>query len=245
LDCGLVLLALVAGWITSSFLDAPGRLSLSGIAERAAAPFGYNYRTILGTNLAVVGVMLLGLCTLGAVSTITLCWNGCVLGFGLSSLFRANGAVVLWLLLYVPPEFTALALAAAASQALSIAVVRYLLYDKRPHLAPVWSLLVAAGVLLALAAAIEVHVVGQLNKALRPAALELSDGYEWIGTETRHEGLSGVPAGTPVMPVPARAFVWAGRPEWSRKDDVAQSHESSVEGKPRGAVVRPSPAAMG
>lgn len=237
LNSGLVLAALLAGWIASTVADAPAYLSSSGIAKQVAAPWGENFRTILAGNATVVGIMLLGLCTLGAVSLVTLCWNGFLLGFGLSSLFRAHTAVVLWLLLYVPLEFAALALAAAASEALSIAVVSYLLHDTRPRLRPVWSVLAAAMALLVLGAAIEAHVIVRVNDAVRLPDLELSDGDEWIGAETAHEDLPRLSTGTLVLPAAARAFVRPGRSQRSRQDDAAQRDRPAVEGERRGGVV--------
>lgn len=233
----LIAAALIAGWIAARVADVPAFLSSSGIAERAAMPWIENFRTILVGNATVALIMLLGACTLGAVSVVTLSWNGFLLGFGLSSLVPEHCAVVLWLLSYVPLEFAALALVATASETLSVAGLRCLLYDVRPDLRPVGSLLRIAAALLLIAAAIEASVVVLLNETVRPPRLEFPDADERSGAETAHEGAPRLSAWPAVLPVSARAFIRPRRSERSWKDNTARRDQSAGASERRRSAV--------
>lgn len=129
---------------------APGAGPAPASAELwAAAAF------LFSRNMMVVGVLLLGACTFGILTLMTLGWNGYHLGFGLGTLHMASPERAMWVLLYVPIEFTALLIASTAAMELSRHLFCSLVcgHDFRPR---VWEALGAAACMLAAAAVMEV-----------------------------------------------------------------------------------------
>ncbi len=122
----------------------------------------YSFRThalhILRGNLRVVGVLLAGACTLGALTLFTLLWNAVVLGSGFTTLAGALPGAAGLLLRYVVLEFFAFILVASVAEHLSVMVLRCLAGDELPRLAADAATLAAALALLVIAALIEADV---------------------------------------------------------------------------------------
>lgn len=109
---------------------------------------------VFSRNLMVVGALLLGACTFGLLTVMTVAWNGYQLGFGFGSLHLASPERAMWVGLYVPIEFGALLIASSAALELSRHLWLTLFHgrDFRPR---VGTALALSAAMLAIAAVVE------------------------------------------------------------------------------------------
>ena len=109
---------------------------------------------VFSRNMIVVGALLLGVCTFGPLTVMTVAWNGYQLGFGFGTLQLASPERAMWVGLYVPIEFGALLIASSAALELSRQLWLTLFHgrDFRPR---VGTALALSAVMLAIAAVVE------------------------------------------------------------------------------------------
>jgi uncharacterized membrane protein SpoIIM required for sporulation len=156
LNCVLVAAAVWAGWETATLQQA--NVTLSGPVQPAPAAFFDDLWVVAGANLRVFVLLLLGAGSLGVFTMLVVLWNSYTLGFGMSVLFRSAPDTAYLMLRYVPLEFLAFALAAAACQALALTVWRCLVRHEPLHLLPLTVVFLAAVAILIIAAVAEVQV---------------------------------------------------------------------------------------
>lgn len=163
LNTTLLTVSILAGaWFSPAGPQLEPAEAVVGDAGSARGVFAQ----VLATNVQVVALLMVGAATLGLLSASIIIWNGYQLGLGLTPLFSSEPHQACLLMRYVPIEFLALVLAAAASMKLSCEIVGALFAAGPVSLRAPALAVAAALVLLVAAAAIEAHV-GLLIAALR------------------------------------------------------------------------------
>ncbi|MCL4848577.1 MAG: stage II sporulation protein M [Acidobacteria bacterium] len=144
----------------------------SSFADGDAGRLGHDWWRIFSGNGSLAAAMVVGgALSLGAFSVVHLCWNGYILGYGLTSILHQSPEAIARLATYVPIEFLAFVLATAASQRLAALLVCASARRGPRRLAPVAAVLGTSLVLLAVAALVEADVARTL-RALRTTLTE-------------------------------------------------------------------------
>jgi uncharacterized membrane protein SpoIIM required for sporulation len=138
-----------AGWIAGQPSDGP--LTPGGGDRTRGVVTGFLH--VFGGNLRVVATLLLGSCTFGVLAVVVLLWNGYNLGYGLRGLPHDARSLVL---IYVPLEFLAVGVAAAASLGLSYRIAMCLLFGASIRVRSLLLILLVSVTLFGAAAALEV-----------------------------------------------------------------------------------------
>jgi len=114
-----------------------------------------------------MGVIVLGVCTLGVFSTIELLWLGFSFGMDVFTIARSWPRVLGLFLSYAPIEISAFCLAASASQFFSISAARCLFLQEPLRVREaVLTLAVAIAILLG-AAFVEAHAAQTIRQVAR------------------------------------------------------------------------------
>lgn len=160
----LIVLSCGAGWVVASGTAVDAALiGRQDVPDQKESSLG-DARVVFAANLRVVAALLVGACTFGVLPILVLVWNGYVLGLGLSSLAVSAPATLPFVMMYVPLEFFAIAVASAASMDLSFRIMVSFLSTGPPLLRVPASALVAAVVMLGAAAAIEVVAMRAISR---------------------------------------------------------------------------------
>lgn len=150
----------LAGALASSVSGAELTVAARPFASaHGIGPAGGDAWRIFTANVHVAALMLAGACSLGTFTLALLSWNGYVLGFGLSSLARGAPECLPLLARYVPLEFLALTLVAAASEHLALMGLRALVGKARVELKGIGRLVMLSLALLAAGALVEAEVM--------------------------------------------------------------------------------------
>jgi hypothetical protein len=172
LNGAVVVLSATTGAIVAQVTSAAWPTPLvSSFADGDDGRLGHDWwRIFSGNGSLAAGMVAGGALSLGAFSAVHLCWNGYILGHGLTSILHVSPEVITRLATYVPIEFLAFVLATAASQRLSVLVV-CASARRRPHdLASLAAALAASLALLAVAALVEADVARTLRAIVKEGA---------------------------------------------------------------------------
>lgn len=156
LNTALLAVSIVAGAWFGPVEPQPPRVETLLTPDPVSGPGMFAH--VLATNAQVVALLVAGAATLGLLSASIVIWNGYQLGLGLTPLFSSEPQQAWLLMRYVPIEFLALILAAAASMKLSWEIAGALFAQGSVTLRTPVLALAAAFVLLIAAAVIEAHV---------------------------------------------------------------------------------------
>lgn len=126
------------------------------------------YFQIVEANLRVILLMALGVASLGVYTGVHLVANGYVLGSGLATLRGVSPGLIPLVLLYIPLEFGAFVLTAAAALLAVVDVVSGLAVRRRFRMTTIVGLVGWAIVLILLGAAVEIRVMHAVVELSRP-----------------------------------------------------------------------------
>ena len=161
----LLAVACGAGWLAAG----GGRIDRVAVAGASHGTGATGSRVaaaihILRRNLAVVGALCLGACTLGVLTVAIVLWNGFHLGVGMSLLSTSRPDVAYLAMAYVPMEFLAFSVAAGASLLLASRIRRVLCYGESPRLGVAAGATAVAVAMLVISAAIEAAVALEIAR---------------------------------------------------------------------------------
>jgi uncharacterized membrane protein SpoIIM required for sporulation len=166
LNFALLVVAIGVGLLTATISHATIDPA-SGLKPAAVSTLFGEFRFIATWNLRVMGIIVLGVCTLGVFSAIEFAWLGFSFGMDVFTVAHSWPKVLGLFLCYAPIEVSAFCLAASASQFFSISVVRCLFLREPLRVRGAILTLTVAIAMLMVADFIEAHAAQTIRQIVQ------------------------------------------------------------------------------